>query len=316
MQGWGAATQGSAVITEKFLLPITYHPGVVTVCYQKLRSLSCYSVLWFEKKKSVSRVSDYRCTHSLLVALLIFLFLSTCFCRHHEKRGEGRSQLPQTAGCGTWQAQWSQGRIICWEAAETSVWQIRGSLVPWLPQQRAGIQVITPNLTPHICQPVHKIFFSSSKISLEKIWISIHRILNFSIPHRCIRVNNGVLCDKVVLEACEESELTPAKLGLPHEITVWIDPLEVSARWVTGWPAEAEAKNHTHRHASATTRLFFQSSQELWLSVVSTFCKMMNNHMWEVRRGNMGGSYRLNDLLFNIIYFVFTDLGRTAGPSP
>lgn len=48
--------------------------------------------------------------------------------------------------------------------------------------------------------------------------------------HRCIRINSGVLRDDVLLKACEESELTPSELGLPSELTLWIDPLEVCAR--------------------------------------------------------------------------------------
>uniref|UniRef100_A0A3Q4BL74 Anti-proliferative protein domain-containing protein n=1 Tax=Mola mola TaxID=94237 RepID=A0A3Q4BL74_MOLML len=46
--------------------------------------------------------------------------------------------------------------------------------------------------------------------------------------YRCIRINNGAVCE-VVLKACKECEVTPSALGLPPEITLWIDPQEVCA---------------------------------------------------------------------------------------
>ncbi|KAJ3598224.1 hypothetical protein NHX12_001735 [Muraenolepis orangiensis] len=48
--------------------------------------------------------------------------------------------------------------------------------------------------------------------------------------YRCIQINSGVVCDDVLLKACRESHLTTSQLGLPRELTLWIDPLEVCAR--------------------------------------------------------------------------------------
>ncbi|XP_067094805.1 maternal B9.15 protein isoform X1 [Osmerus mordax] len=48
---------------------------------------------------------------------------------------------------------------------------------------------------------------------------------------RCVRMSADIVeCDKEVLRACVESDLQLSQLGLQREVTLWIDPLEVSAR--------------------------------------------------------------------------------------
>ncbi|XP_077455740.1 maternal B9.15 protein [Stigmatopora argus] len=47
---------------------------------------------------------------------------------------------------------------------------------------------------------------------------------------RCIRINEGLPNDEMLLKACEETQVLPSDLCLPPEITVWIDPMEVCVR--------------------------------------------------------------------------------------
>ncbi|XP_078507217.1 protein BTG3-like [Lissotriton helveticus] len=48
--------------------------------------------------------------------------------------------------------------------------------------------------------------------------------------YRCIRINPWQFVDESVLKACAQSGLVYSKMPLPVEITLWIDPYEVSCR--------------------------------------------------------------------------------------
>nr|XP_019965685.1 PREDICTED: maternal B9.10 protein-like isoform X1 [Paralichthys olivaceus] len=49
--------------------------------------------------------------------------------------------------------------------------------------------------------------------------------------YRCLRMNRVRLQDPVLQQACERSTVRYEDLGLPQELTVWVDPGEVSCRY-------------------------------------------------------------------------------------
>ncbi|XP_044225971.1 protein BTG4 [Thunnus albacares] len=49
--------------------------------------------------------------------------------------------------------------------------------------------------------------------------------------YRCLRMNRVRLQDPVLQQACERSGVQYDDLGLPQELTVWVDPGEVSCRY-------------------------------------------------------------------------------------
>ncbi|XP_029925686.1 protein BTG4 [Myripristis murdjan] len=49
--------------------------------------------------------------------------------------------------------------------------------------------------------------------------------------YRCLRVNRVQLRDPVLQQACAQSEVRYEDLGLPRELTLWVDPGEVSCRY-------------------------------------------------------------------------------------
>ncbi|XP_039326300.1 protein BTG4 isoform X1 [Saimiri boliviensis] len=48
---------------------------------------------------------------------------------------------------------------------------------------------------------------------------------------RCIRINNNQNKDPILERACAESKVDFFHLGLPKELTIWVDPFEVCCRY-------------------------------------------------------------------------------------
>ncbi|ERE77073.1 protein BTG4-like protein [Cricetulus griseus] len=48
---------------------------------------------------------------------------------------------------------------------------------------------------------------------------------------RCIRINNNEYKDPILERACSESNVNFFHLGLPKEMTIWVDPFEVCCRY-------------------------------------------------------------------------------------
>lgn len=65
-----------------------------------------------------------------------------------------------------------------------------------------------------------------------------------AVCFRCLRMNRMQLQDPVLQQACERSAVRYEDLGLPRELTVWVDPGEVSCRsgCLTWWSLNTHIK--------------------------------------------------------------------------
>lgn len=59
---------------------------------------------------------------------------------------------------------------------------------------------------------------------------SLYHVFNIVCVCRCIRVNRFQKEDAELLRACAESGVQYKDLGLPKELTLWVDPGEVCCR--------------------------------------------------------------------------------------
>ncbi|XP_029029492.1 protein BTG3 [Betta splendens] len=81
--------------------------------------------------------------------------------------------------------------------------------------------------------------------------------------HRCIRVNRFYRQDPEILRACQESGIQYSDLGLPRELTLWVDPGEVCCRYgeqnpcfsVATFCSDEEDKDVTKKVTTALERV-------------------------------------------------------------
>lgn len=128
-----------------------------------------------------------------------------------EERNRSCGFLPEEAHGEGSEAGVAQYRSVCWEA-----------------EQRTGIQVllaILPTRLHCLSIDVHVLRFGLCVSNWNPLFVLC----------RCIRMNSFHKQDPEVLRACQESGVQFNDLRLSRELTLWVDPGEVSCRWDLVW---------------------------------------------------------------------------------
>ncbi|KAI5271325.1 protein BTG4 [Manis pentadactyla] len=79
---------------------------------------------------------------------------------------------------------------------------------------------------------------------------------------RCIRINNNQNKDPILERACAESNVDFSHLGLPKEMTIWVDPFEVCCRYgeknhpftIASFKGRCEEREHPQQISCAISR--------------------------------------------------------------
>ncbi|XP_068098113.1 protein BTG3-like [Hyperolius riggenbachi] len=137
--------------------------------------------------------------------------------------------------------------------------------------------------------------------------------------YRCIRIEQESLVDCSVLEACVRSGLRCSQLALPKQVSVWIDPQEVSCRFGENCrpfvvkPMEPENTKkdqsseksdlETSDYHSDTTGSLSECSSEDEDSVKG---KTKNNTTSVIDTQKMGAQYYYNPVPASTVYYPYT----------